>query len=165
MIRRVFGIRPSCGRGRGLLAICVRFGLAGCSGPQPILYPNFHFNTVGRESAGWDIVECRKSAEAAGAEPGAGRAGEVAGGTAVGAGIGAAAGAVGARWSARQEVGPPSARRAGRCGDSSPGCGTRSRATVSRNRPIAASSIGVSRKRGTKCPGGASEHRAKRRDV
>jgi hypothetical protein len=95
MIRQVFGISPSCGRGRGLLAICVIFGLAGCSGPQPILYTNSHFNTVGREAAERDIDECKKSAEAAGAEQGAGRAGEVTGSTAVGAGIGAAGGAVG----------------------------------------------------------------------
>ncbi|MEW6247413.1 MAG: glycine zipper family protein [Nitrospirota bacterium] len=78
-----------------LLAVSAVVGLAGCSGSQPILYPDSHFKTVGREAAERDIDECKKSAEAAGAEPGAGQAGEVAGSTAVGAGIGAAGGAVG----------------------------------------------------------------------
>lgn len=69
--------------------------LAACAGPKPILYPNDHLKSVGQETAKQDIAECRDMAEAAGAKPGQGRAGQVAGSTAVGAGVGAAGGAVG----------------------------------------------------------------------
>jgi len=70
-------------------------GLPGCSGPKPVLYPNAHLQSVGNDAAKDDIAECRKMAEAAGARPGEGRAGQVAGSTAMGAGVGAAGGAVG----------------------------------------------------------------------
>ena len=66
-----------------------------CAGPKPILYPNAHLQTVGQDAAKQDIAECREMAEAAGAKPGEGKAGQVAGSTAVGAGVGAAGGAVG----------------------------------------------------------------------
>jgi hypothetical protein len=69
--------------------------LAGCSTAQPVLYPNAHMQSVGKEIAAQDIEACRQLAEAAGAEEGSGKAGRVATGTAVGAGVGAASGAVG----------------------------------------------------------------------
>jgi Glycine-zipper domain len=69
--------------------------LAACSTAQPILYPNAHRQSVGKEIATQDIEACRKLAESAGAEEGSGKAGRVATGTAVGAGVGAGAGAVG----------------------------------------------------------------------
>jgi OmpA family protein len=69
--------------------------LAGCSTAQPVLYPNAHMQSVGKEVAAQDIEACRQLAEAAGAEEGSGKAGRVATGTAVGAGVGAASGVVG----------------------------------------------------------------------
>jgi hypothetical protein len=69
--------------------------LAGCSTAQPVLYPNAHMQSVGKEVAAQDIEGCRQLAEAAGAEEGSGKTGRVATGTAVGAGVGAASGAVG----------------------------------------------------------------------
>ena len=69
--------------------------LSGCAGSKPILYPNAHLQTVGQDAAKQDIAECREMAEAAGAKPGEGKAGQVAGSTVVGAGVGAAGGAVG----------------------------------------------------------------------
>jgi hypothetical protein len=69
--------------------------LSACAGPKPILYPNDHLKTVGLDAAKQDIAECREMAEAAGAKPGEGKAGQVAGSAAVGAGMGAAGGAVG----------------------------------------------------------------------
>ena len=69
--------------------------LAACSTAQPILYPNAHMQSVGKEVAEQDIEACRKLAESAGAEQGSGKTGRVATSTAVGAGAGAAAGAVG----------------------------------------------------------------------
>ena len=69
--------------------------LAACSTAHPVLYPNAHMQSVGKEIAAQDIEACRQLAEAAGAEEGSGKAGRVATGTAVGAGIGAASGAVG----------------------------------------------------------------------
>lgn len=69
--------------------------LYACAGPKPILYPNDHLKAVGQDAAKQDIAECREMAEAAGAKPGEGKAGQVAGSTAVGAGVGAAGGAVG----------------------------------------------------------------------
>ena len=69
--------------------------LAACSTAHPVLYPNAHMQSVGKEIAAQDIKACRQLAETAGAEEGNGKAGRVATGTAVGAGVGAAAGAVG----------------------------------------------------------------------
>ncbi len=66
-----------------------------CSGAKPVLYPNPHFQSVGKEIAEQDIEACKQLAESAGAEEGDGKAGRVAGSTAMGAGVGAAAGAVG----------------------------------------------------------------------
>lgn len=95
MNRCLFGTRFSCGLGPGLVVAFAIFGLAGCSGPHPVLYPNSHFTAVGQEAAERDVAACKQMAKAAGAEPRTGQIGEVAGSTAVGAGIGAAGGAVG----------------------------------------------------------------------
>lgn len=69
--------------------------LTACSTAHPILYPNAHLQSVGKDLAEQDIEACRQLAETAGAEEGSGKAGRVATGTAVGAGVGAAGGAVG----------------------------------------------------------------------
>lgn len=69
--------------------------LAACSSARPILYPNAHLQSVGKEAAERDIEACRALAEAAGAEEDRGKGGRVATSTAVGTGIGAASGAVG----------------------------------------------------------------------
>ena len=75
--------------------VCGMFFLSACSSARPVLYPNAHMQSVGKEAAGQDIEDCKKLAESAGAEEGSGKAGRVATGTVVGGGIGAAAGAVG----------------------------------------------------------------------
>jgi len=69
--------------------------LSACSSMQPVLYPNTHFLSVGKEVAEQDIEACRQLAESAGAREGSGKAGDVAASTAIGAGAGAASGAVG----------------------------------------------------------------------
>jgi len=80
----------------------VRFGIglliltmSACSSAKPVLYPNPHLQSVGKDVAEQDIETCKQLAESAGAEEGSGKAGHVAGSAAAGAGIGAAAGAVG----------------------------------------------------------------------
>jgi hypothetical protein len=82
-------------RHRGLSIVGGSLLLAACSTAQPILYPNAHMQSVGKEIAAQDIEACRQLAESAGAEEGTGKAGRVATGTVVGGGIGAAAGAAG----------------------------------------------------------------------
>ena len=82
-------------RHRGLSIIVGSLLLVACSTAQPILYPNAHMQSVGKEIAEQDIEACRQLAESAGAEEGSGKAGRVATGTVVGGGVGAAAGAVG----------------------------------------------------------------------
>ncbi len=79
-----------------LSAIFIAMTLSACSGARPVLYPNAHMQSVGKEVAEQDIDACKEAAEAAGAEESSGRAGRVATGTAVGAGAGAASGALGA---------------------------------------------------------------------
>ena len=69
--------------------------LTACSTAHPVLYPNAHLQSVGKEVAAQDIEACRQLAETAGAESESGKAGRVATGTVVGGGIGAASGAVG----------------------------------------------------------------------
>jgi hypothetical protein len=69
--------------------------LGACSSAKPVLYPNTHLQSVGKETAEQDITDCRQMAESAGAEPQTGKTGRVAKTTAVGAGAGAASGAVG----------------------------------------------------------------------
>ena len=66
-----------------------------CSSAHPVLYPNAHMQSVGKEVTAQDIEACKQLAESAGAEEGTGKAGRVATGTVVGGGVGAAAGAVG----------------------------------------------------------------------
>jgi hypothetical protein len=66
-----------------------------CSAAHPVLYPNAHLQSVGKEAAEQDIEVCKQAAESAGAASGGGKAGRVATNTAVGAGVGAASGAVG----------------------------------------------------------------------
>ena len=75
--------------------LCGMCFLSACSTAHPILYPNAHMQSVGKEVAAQDIEACKQLAESAGAEEGSGKAGRVATGTVVGGGIGAAAGAVG----------------------------------------------------------------------
>ena len=82
-------------RHRGLSIVGGALLLTACSTAQPILYPNAHMQSVGKEVAEQDIEACRQLAESAGAEEGSGKAGRVATSTAVGGGVGAAAGAVG----------------------------------------------------------------------
>ena len=69
--------------------------LAGCSTARPIIYPNTHYQSVGKETAEQDIESCKQLAKSAGAEESGGKTGRVATSTAVGGGVGAAAGAVG----------------------------------------------------------------------
>lgn len=69
--------------------------LTACSSAHPVLYPNAHLKSIGKEAAEQDIEDCKQLAESAGADEGAGTGGRVATGTAVGAGVGAASGAVG----------------------------------------------------------------------
>lgn len=71
------------------------FMLSACSGTRPVLYPNAHMQSVGKEAAEQDIEACREMAESAGVEESSGKAGRVATNTAVGAGAGAASGAIG----------------------------------------------------------------------
>jgi hypothetical protein len=82
-------------RHRGLSIIVGLLLLVACSTAQPILYPNAHRQSVGKEIAEKDIEACRQLAESTGAEENTGKAGRVATGTVVGGGVGAAAGAVG----------------------------------------------------------------------
>jgi hypothetical protein len=44
--------------------------LAACSPAHPVLYPNAHLQSVGKEIAAQDIEACRQLAESAGAEAG-----------------------------------------------------------------------------------------------
>jgi Glycine-zipper domain len=69
--------------------------LVACSTAHPVLYPNAHLQSVGKEIAEKDIETCRELAKSAGAEESSGNAGRVATGTVVGGGIGAAGGAAG----------------------------------------------------------------------
>jgi hypothetical protein len=80
---------------QGVLSIIGGLLLLTACSAHPVLYPNAHLQSVGKDIAQQDIEACVQLAEAAGAEEGSGTAGRVATGTAVGAGVGAAAGAVG----------------------------------------------------------------------
>ena len=79
--------------------------LAACSGPAPVLYPNAHLESVGKDAAEQDIESCKEVASTAGADEGSGRAGQVATNTAVGAGAGAASGAIGGLISGAAGIG------------------------------------------------------------
>lgn len=78
-----------------LVAGALSLALLSCSGPQPILYPNAHLQSVGEDTSKHDIAGCREMAKEAGASSGSGKGGTMAGRTAAGAGTGAASGAVG----------------------------------------------------------------------
>ncbi len=80
---------------RPVVLLLVVLVLGGCSGPKPVLYPNTHLTSVGKETADNDIQDCQEMADEAGADKASGEVGTVARGTAVGAGVGAASGAVG----------------------------------------------------------------------
>ncbi|GKS68065.1 Glycine-zipper containing OmpA-like membrane domain-containing protein [Nitrosomonas sp. PY1] len=79
------------------VALILLLWLSGCANTKPILYPNAHYNSVGREAAEADVEACRRLAESAGASEDSSdsAAGRVATSTAMGAGMGAAGGAVG----------------------------------------------------------------------
>ena len=70
-------------------------GLAGCSTPQPVLYPNSHFRTVGQGQAERDIGDCGRLAKAAGARGELDGTQRAATSTAIGGAAGAATGAAG----------------------------------------------------------------------
>lgn len=74
---------------------CTIVLLSACSSVKPVLYPNAHYQSVGKEVAKQDIESCKELAESAGADEGSGKGERVATNTAVGAGVGAASGAVG----------------------------------------------------------------------
>jgi outer membrane lipoprotein SlyB len=76
-------------------AFAAILAMAGCASTRPILYPNEHYNAVGKEAAERDIESCIELAEAAGADSAGSEAGEAAVDTVGGAAIGAASGAVG----------------------------------------------------------------------
>jgi hypothetical protein len=69
--------------------------LSACSGPNPILYPNAHYQQVGKLGAEQDIEECSSMAKQAGTKPSQSQTGQAAAGTVGGGAIGSAAGAVG----------------------------------------------------------------------
>ena len=78
--------------------------LSGCgTSKRPILYPNHHLNTVGREVAQADIDDCMQRAYASGADEGKGK--EVATETAKAGAVGAATGAVVGAISSSSDVG------------------------------------------------------------
>jgi len=70
-------------RHRGLSIVGGSLLLVSCSTAHPVLYPNAHMQSVGKEIAAQDIEACRKLAESAGAEEGTGEAGRVATSTVV----------------------------------------------------------------------------------
>lgn len=78
--------------------------LSGCgTSKSPVLYPNHHLNTVGREVAQADIDDCMQRAYVSGADEGRGR--EVAKETATAGVVGAATGAVVGAISSSSDVG------------------------------------------------------------
>lgn len=81
-----------------LTALIIGFifmSLSACSTTGPVVYPNSHFLSVGKQAAEQDIEACKQLADSAGAKEGTGQLGNVATSTAMGAGVGAASGAVG----------------------------------------------------------------------
>jgi len=78
--------------------------LSGCgTSKSPVLYPNHHLNTVGREAAQADIDDCMQQAYASGADDGKGS--EVAKETATAGVVGAATGAVVGAISSSSNIG------------------------------------------------------------
>ena len=80
--------------GVGLIALAAAMAL-GCAGPKPILYPNAHYQSVGKRVAQSDIEGCREMADAAGANRDPSKVARTARSTAAGGAIGGAAGAAG----------------------------------------------------------------------
>lgn len=78
-----------------LMTGLIFIGLSACSSTGPVLYPNTHFLSVGKDSAERDVEACERLAESAGARESRGKMGDVATSTAMGAGVGAASGAAG----------------------------------------------------------------------
>ena len=78
-----------------IASIAAALLLAACASNKPVLYPNAHSQAVGTAQAEADIAQCKRLAEAAGANPTAGRANDTATRTVRGGGVGAATGAVG----------------------------------------------------------------------
>ncbi|HEX9813525.1 MAG TPA: hypothetical protein VGB31_01105 [Myxococcota bacterium] len=78
----------------GLVALAAAL-LFGCAGPRPILYPNAHYQSVGKSVAQSDIEGCRMMADAAGANRDPDKVTRAARSTAAGGAIGGAAGAAG----------------------------------------------------------------------
>ncbi len=76
-----------------LIAACLV--VTGCASTRPFLYPNAHYQSVGKEAAEQEIAACMAMAEAAGADGRGGSAEKTATATATGAAVGAASGAVG----------------------------------------------------------------------
>ena len=87
-----------------LLISLVFMSLSACSATGPVVYPNSHFLSVGKQVAEQDIEACRQLAESAGARENTGQLGNVATNTAMGAGVGAASGAVGGATRERDGV-------------------------------------------------------------
>ena len=67
--------------------------MTGCASKKPVLYPNAHYDSVGREVAAIDVAECMELAEADVGREAAG--GKIAKDTGAGGGSGAAIGAAG----------------------------------------------------------------------
>lgn len=79
---------------RTVLGVVLTISAAACA-QKPILYPNAHYQAVGKDVADLDIEECGDLAKEAGATPSQGKGGQVAGSTAAGGAVGSASGAVG----------------------------------------------------------------------
>ena len=77
--------------------VALGLGVAACSTPRPVLYPNDHYNRVGQTVAERDVDDCIARAKqfGASASQAQGAGGDVATHTVAGAGAGAAIGAVG----------------------------------------------------------------------
>jgi outer membrane lipoprotein SlyB len=84
------------------LLVCLAV-LGGCASQHPVLYPNAHYEAVGREAANTDVEECMQLAEEQVGREAAG--GKVAADTTVGGGSGAAIGAAGGAVRGRAGIG------------------------------------------------------------
>jgi hypothetical protein len=80
---------------RQISLLIIGLSLSACGGPKPVLYPNSHYQQVGKAGVEQDIAECSQLAKEAGAKASQGKTGQVAGSTAGGGAVGSAAGAVG----------------------------------------------------------------------
>lgn len=94
---------PLCVVRRCLAAALALTTLGGCASRKPVLYPNAHYDAVGREVAEIDIEECMLLAQQQVGRESAG--GKVARDTTVGGGSGAAIGAAGGAVRGRAGIG------------------------------------------------------------